>query len=206
MKIEAYARLQASTKVCGCVTAACEHVTALTEKQKKLDIDGDGKIDGEDLKKVRKGEIAEATALTAAGPMDAARMAFHFSRNGMDVKTEKGSDDGAVFSVNMMQGLFKAKFSLKVSGGKILVTTLSPNGFDLQPSLMQFLKMQNTSDAKLSDADLVSSMAQSKWKASLDKLIEDTTKFMDLYRSTFYTRFTEALYDMEKELKSGGKK
>lgn len=54
MKLEAKARLGA-TKLCGCaVTAKCLH--ALTEKQKQLDVDGDGRIDGEDLKKIRQGK------------------------------------------------------------------------------------------------------------------------------------------------------
>ena len=49
MKIEAKARL-----------------SALTEKQKQLDIDGDGQIDGEDLKKVREGQ---KPAVEASGPV-----------------------------------------------------------------------------------------------------------------------------------------
>jgi hypothetical protein len=59
MKLEAKTRLAADTKTCGCVATVCAHVLALTEKQKQLDIDGDGKIDGDDLKKVRKGKTPE---------------------------------------------------------------------------------------------------------------------------------------------------
>jgi len=43
MKLEAKQRLTASTK-------------PLTKKQKQLDVDGDGKIDSTDLKRLRKGE------------------------------------------------------------------------------------------------------------------------------------------------------
>ena len=63
MKLEAKSRLSAATMLeCGCeTTAGCDHaVSALTEKQKKLDINENGKIDGDDLKKVREGETVEA--------------------------------------------------------------------------------------------------------------------------------------------------
>jgi hypothetical protein len=69
MKIEAKSRLSASTMLeCGCVSAkVCAHsVSALTEKQKKLDINKNGKIDADDLKKVREGELSEATSVESA--------------------------------------------------------------------------------------------------------------------------------------------
>lgn len=45
---------------------ASEAPKKLTPKQKKLDINQDGKIDGEDLKKVRQGELAaESRKVTA---------------------------------------------------------------------------------------------------------------------------------------------
>ncbi len=42
---------------------AAQRLRALTEKQKQLDINGDGEIDGEDLKRLRNGEkpVAEKT-------------------------------------------------------------------------------------------------------------------------------------------------
>ena len=42
---------------------AITRLRALTEKQKQLDINGDGEIDGEDLKRLRNGEkpVAEKT-------------------------------------------------------------------------------------------------------------------------------------------------
>lgn len=48
----------ASKLECGCMTAGCEHdvEAELTEKQKQLDIDGDGEIDSEDLQRLRQGE------------------------------------------------------------------------------------------------------------------------------------------------------
>jgi hypothetical protein len=64
MKIEASQRLRASSRSneleCGCLSAkVCTHsVSALTKKQKKLDINKNGKIDADDLKKVRQGELA----------------------------------------------------------------------------------------------------------------------------------------------------
>ncbi len=39
---------------------AATRLRALTEKQKQLDVNGDGKIDGEDLKRLRNGEKPEA--------------------------------------------------------------------------------------------------------------------------------------------------
>lgn len=45
----------------------------LTNKQKKLDINEDGKIDGQDLKKVRQGEL-NAKRVNAKTPEDAARV------------------------------------------------------------------------------------------------------------------------------------
>lgn len=51
MKIEAKQRLAAE----------------LTEKQKQLDINGDGKIDAEDLKRLRKGEKPEKVESSAKG-------------------------------------------------------------------------------------------------------------------------------------------
>lgn len=67
MKLEASQRLKASTKVCGCVTASCDHdvEAELTEKQKQLDIDGDGEIDSEDLQRLRKGEKPESVEADA---------------------------------------------------------------------------------------------------------------------------------------------
>lgn len=55
MKLEARMRLRAATKICGCVTANCVHAK-LTKKQEQLDIDGDGKIDSQDLRRLRRGE------------------------------------------------------------------------------------------------------------------------------------------------------
>ena len=56
MKIEAVSRL-ASTQMCGCLTASCVHINAkLTKKQEQLDVNGDGEIDSEDLKRLRQGE------------------------------------------------------------------------------------------------------------------------------------------------------
>lgn len=55
---------------CGCTTAGCEHAVdaELTEKQKQLDIDGDGEIDSEDLQRLRQGEKpAEVEASVKAG-------------------------------------------------------------------------------------------------------------------------------------------
>ena len=67
---------------------------ALTQKQKKLDINGDGKIDGEDLKKVREGELA-ATAVQAN--MDAKQAGKFivdvFSKNGLKVSLNKSIYD-----------------------------------------------------------------------------------------------------------------
>lgn len=59
--------VSASAKVCGCVTASCDHdiEAELTEKQKQLDIDGDGEIDSEDLQRLRKGEKPEPVDASA---------------------------------------------------------------------------------------------------------------------------------------------
>jgi hypothetical protein len=70
MRLEAKSRLAAATMLdCGCVSAkVCAHsVSALTEKQKKLDINKNGKIDSDDLKKVREGETAEMQKGTGKG-------------------------------------------------------------------------------------------------------------------------------------------
>lgn len=72
MKLEAQNRLRASATMleCGCTTAGCEHAVdaELTEKQKQLDIDGDGEIDSEDLQRLRQGEKpAEVEASVKAG-------------------------------------------------------------------------------------------------------------------------------------------
>lgn len=53
-QLQASMRL-ASTKICGCLTASCVHAK-LTKKQEQLDINGDGEIDSEDLKRLRNGE------------------------------------------------------------------------------------------------------------------------------------------------------
>lgn len=69
MKLEAKNRIGAAKLECKCITANCVH-SALTKKQQKLDIDGDGKIDGEDLKKVREGELATSTAKSTNPPKE----------------------------------------------------------------------------------------------------------------------------------------
>ena len=50
-----------TTLECGCLSAKVLKAE-LTEKQKKLDINKDGKIDADDLKKVREGEKPETAA------------------------------------------------------------------------------------------------------------------------------------------------
>ena len=56
MKLEASIRLKATTKLeCGCLAASCVHAK-LTKKQEQLDINGDGEISADDLRRLRKGE------------------------------------------------------------------------------------------------------------------------------------------------------
>lgn len=56
MKLEASNRLRATTKLeCGCLAASCVHAK-LTKKQEQLDINGDGEISADDLRRLRKGE------------------------------------------------------------------------------------------------------------------------------------------------------
>lgn len=56
MKLEAASRLKATTKLeCGCLAASCVHAK-LTKKQKQLDVNGDGEISSDDLRRLRKGE------------------------------------------------------------------------------------------------------------------------------------------------------
>jgi hypothetical protein len=198
MKIEAQARLKAaSTKVCGCVTASCEHDAALTEKQKKLDINQDGKIDGDDLKKVREGELVEA-----ATPQEAAKFVVKvFNKNGLKIKFsgEGRSGNTLMFSLIALGGI-ETEFELILSGKKVTVDT-SSSVFDPRAAMARYV---GTRDPKAPPFSKLGSRAFDKWEASTDKLVEQVGDFLRKYQS-FVERFNTAISEITAEMQKGKK-
>jgi hypothetical protein len=198
MKIEAQARLKAaSTKVCGCVTASCEHDAALTEKQKKLDINQDGKIDGDDLKKVREGELVEA-----ATPQEAAKFVVKvFNKNGFRIKfmEDDSSDTTLVFVLATLSGK-KEGFSLQLEGNKVTVTSGSPmvqpeRAFDAYLPKAPFRRFLNVP---------LDSKALAAWESSTDKLAADAVNIIQKYQR-LVERFNTAISEITAEMQKGKK-
>lgn len=206
MKLEAQNRLRASATMleCGCTTAGCEHAVdaELTEKQKQLDIDGDGEIDGEDLKKVRQGELAAATMLSAATPQEAAQYVVKvFSKNGVKIKFsgEGRSGNALMFSLVALGGI-ETEFELVLSGKNVTVDT-SASLFDPRAAMARYV---GTQDPKAPPFSKLGSSAFDKWEASTDKLVERVGDFLRKYQS-FVERFNSAITEITAEMKKGKK-
>lgn len=202
IKLEAKSRLAAATMLeCGCVSAkVCAHsVSALTEKQKKLDINKDGKIDSDDLKKVREGEIAEATALQAATSKEAAQYVVKvFNKNGFKIKfSRKGSDpDMLVFDMVALGGK-KFSFGLHLEGKTVSIDSLGEDVFDPTTFVAEAVSSVNT---KYLDFEKLGSAAFTKWEASTDKLAEVVGDTLTRYKS-FVKRFNSAITEITAEMK-----
>lgn len=207
IKIEAKSRLSAATMLeCGCETAkVCSHtVSALTDKQKKLDINKNGKIDGDDLKKVREGETAEATMLSAATPKEAAQYVVKvFNKNGFKIKfSRKGSDpDMLVFDMVALGGK-KFSFGLHLEGKTVSMDSLGEDVFDPTTFVAEAVSNVNT---KYLDFEKLGSTAFGKWEASTDNLAEQVGDAITRYKS-FVERFNSAITEITAEMQKGNGK
>lgn len=189
---------------CGCMSAkVCAHsVSALTEKQKKLDINKDGKISSDDLKKVREGEIAEAMMLSAATPQEAAQYVVKvFNKNGLKIKFsgEGRSGNTLMFSLVALGGI-ETEFELILSGKKVTVDT-SSSVFDPRAAMARYV---GTQDPKAPPFSKLGSRAFDKWEASTDKLAERVGDFLRKYQS-FVERFNSAIAEITAEIQKGKK-
>lgn len=205
MKLEAKSRLSAATMLeCGCeTTAGCDHaVSALTEKQKKLDINKDGKISSDDLKKVREGETAEATMLSAATPKEAAQYVVKvFNKNGLKIKFSGEGRSGNALSFSLIAlGGIETEFELVLSGKNVTVDT-SASLFDPRAAMARYV---GTQDPKAPPFSKLGSSAFDKWEASTDKLVEQVGDFLRKYQS-FVERFNSAITEITAEMKKGKK-
>jgi hypothetical protein len=202
IKLEASKRLRASTQLeCGCETeAVCAHtVSALTDKQKKLDINKNGKIDGDDLKKVREGETAEATMLSAATPREAAQYVVKvFKRNGLRIKflADISTDTTLLFRVEVVSGL-TAGFELQLIGGRVKFDS-SADMFDPYKALS---KLMGVKDPRLtfSQNGVVDFR---KWEASVVKMMERAGDALEAYQ-TFAALFASAMSEITAEMQKG---
>lgn len=206
MRLEAKSRLAAATVLeCGCeLNAGCDHaVSALTEKQKKLDINKNGKIDGDDLKKVRQGELAAATMLNAATPKEAAQYVVKvFNKNGFKIKFARkdSASDMLVFRMVALGGK-KFVFGLQLEGNTVSIDSFGHEVFDPTAFLSDAV---SSVDTKYLDFDKLGSAAFTKWEASTDKLAERVGDALTRYKS-FVERFSSAIAEITAEMKKGNK-
>lgn len=194
--------VSASTRLeCGCVSAkVCAHsVSALTEKQKQLDIDGDGKIDGDDLKKVRQGELA-SSKLEAATPKEAAAYVVQvFAKHNIRVALASGSDD-TDFVFNLWAPGQRCQFALTLYGKKVLFDSLGSSVFDpanalvgVAESMIHKTKMVEIDFTKLGSA------AFDKWARSTGNLTMDLTAYLRSYQN-FVQSFAAAMNQITQEM------
>ncbi len=214
MKLEAKSRL-AAVKTCGCVATVCAHVLALTEKQKQLDIDGDGKIDGDDLKKVRKGktpetekeEIMEAKArltastqtqitapskLEAATPKEAAAYVVQvFAKQGIRIALSKNQSEDKDLVFNLWALGQKHQFSLTLVGKKVTFDSLGSSVFNPANEVADVTEAR-TNRTKMVDLAKVGSAAFDKWEDSTNDLVADLIAYLNSYKN-FVQKFTTAM-------------
>jgi hypothetical protein len=123
MKLNAKQRLLATTHL--------EAADELTPKQKKIDLNNNGKIDGDDLKRLREGEEVEASDPLADlpddfedAPLTAAQKVTAAKKVDMQFK------DGKTHTVSFFSdpGKYKGSFQLRSKGYKNLYFRKSPEG------------------------------------------------------------------------------
>lgn len=204
MKLEAKTRLQAATKVCGCVTAACEHdvEAELTEKQKQLDIDGDGKIDGDDLKKVRQGETVDAAVI----PYETVKkfLAELYKRAGLK-KLGFSLDKDQIFSVDeidndvfkkMTTALNKLGFVKPWKEGELAGLAMKDGTW---PLIIQRLGTANyaTVYISMSTRDTLDPKSQKADRAIFKAVVKEVAKLLDVKVTVGVHHYKDTGFGME---------
>ena len=197
MKLEAKSRL-AAVKTCGCVATVCAHVLALTEKQKQLDIDGDGKIDGEDLKKVRQGQLASSRLEAATSQEAAAYIVQVFAKQDIRVALSKNQSDDNDLVFNLWALGQKCQFALTLSGKKVLFDSLGSSVFDPANEVADVVDSR-ARRTKMVDFSKVGSNAFDKWEKSTNDLVADLSVYLNSYKN-FVHKFTSALSQITQEM------
>ena len=177
MKLKAKSRLAAAAKVCA------HSVSALTEK------------------KVREGEIAEATAIQAATPKEAAQYVVRiFKKNGFNIKFSRQSPRSQyalVFDIKEFNRKFS--FGLLLEGKTVSMDSLGEDVFDPKAFLADVI---NRVDTKHLDFEELGSAAFTKWEASTEKLAGAIEDSISRYES-FVKRFSSAIAEITAEMKKG---
>lgn len=189
-----------TTLECGCVSAkVCAHsVSALTEKQKQLDIDGDGKIDGDDLKKVRQGALA-SSKLEAATPKEAAAYVVQvFAKQDIRVALSKNQSDDEDLVFNLWALGQKHQFSLTLDGKKVRFDSLGSSVFDPANEVADVTESR-ANRTKLVDFAKVGSAAFDKWEDSTNDLVADLIVYLNSYKN-FVQKFTTAMNQITQEM------